>query len=76
MSKESRIFDIEEGLIEFGCHIVRTEKSLAKKKAGNHFTGQLIRGGKSPDLNFCEKRKKGKKSRTTELHNSKFLVRY
>ncbi|OGW17509.1 MAG: hypothetical protein A3G93_07945 [Nitrospinae bacterium RIFCSPLOWO2_12_FULL_45_22] len=62
MSKENKIFDIEERLIDFAVRIIRTAESLPKTKVGNHIAGQLIRCGTSPA--------------PKKLHNSKFLVRY
>jgi len=64
MSKDKRIFDLEERFIDFAVRIIRTAESLPKTRAGNHIAGQLIRCGTSPDPNYGE------------AHNSKFLVRY
>jgi four helix bundle protein len=54
MSKESRIFDLEERLIDFAVRIIRTAESLPKTKVGNHIAGQLIRCGTSPAPNYGE----------------------
>jgi len=35
MSKESRIFDLEEHLIDFAIRIIRIAESLPKTKVGN-----------------------------------------
>jgi len=35
MSKESRIFDLEERLIDFAIRIIRIAESLPKTKVGN-----------------------------------------
>ena len=45
MSKDKRIFDLEERLIDFAVRIIRTAESLPKTRAGNHIAGQLIRCG-------------------------------
>ena len=54
MSKENKIFDIEERLIDFAVRIIRTAESLPKTKVGNHIAGQLIRWGTSPAPNYGE----------------------
>ena len=43
MSKDKRIFDLEERLVDFAVRIIRTAESLPKTRAGNHIAGQLIR---------------------------------
>jgi len=53
MSKDKK-FDIEERLIDFAVHIIRTAESLSKTKAGNHIAGQLTRCGTSPAPNYGE----------------------
>ncbi len=40
--KESRIFDIEEHLIDFALRIIRVGESLPKTKIGNHLAEQPI----------------------------------
>ncbi|MCR4320834.1 MAG: hypothetical protein NUV74_10935 [Candidatus Brocadiaceae bacterium] len=47
MSKDNRIFDLEERLIDFAVRIICTAESLPKTRAGNHIAGQLIRCGPS-----------------------------
>lgn len=42
MSKDNKIFDLEERLINFAVGIIRTSESLPKTRAGNHIAGQLI----------------------------------
>ena len=54
MSKENKIFDIEERLIDFAVRIIRTAESLPKTKVGNHIAGQLIRCGTLPAPNYGE----------------------
>jgi four helix bundle protein len=54
MSKEGRIFDLEERLIDFAVRIIRIAESLPKTKAGKHIAGQLIRCGTSPAPNYGE----------------------
>ena len=54
MSKESRIFDLEERLIDFAVRVILLAESLPKTKVGNHIAGQLIRCGTSPAPNYGE----------------------
>ena len=54
MSKASKIFDLEDRLIDFAVRIIRTAESLPKTKVGNHISGQLIRCGTSPAPNYGE----------------------
>ena len=54
MSKESRIFDLEDRLIDFAVRIIRLAESLPKTKVGNHVAWQLIRCGTSPAPNYGE----------------------
>ena len=54
MSKNKRIFDLEERLIDFAVRIIRTAESLPKTRTGNHIAGQLIRCGTSPAPNYGE----------------------
>ena len=54
MSKENRIFDLEERLIDFAVRIIRIAESLPQTKVGIHIAGQLIRCGTSPAPNYGE----------------------
>ena len=36
MSKENRVFDLEDRLIDFAVRIIRLAESLPKNKVGNH----------------------------------------
>ncbi|MCR4320461.1 MAG: hypothetical protein NUV74_09045 [Candidatus Brocadiaceae bacterium] len=48
MSKDKRIFDLEERLVDFAVRIIRTAESLPKTRAGNHIAWQLIRAVRHP----------------------------
>ena len=47
-------FDLEERLINFSVLIIEITNEMPKNKAGNHLSGQLIRSGTSPALNYGE----------------------
>lgn len=47
-------FDLDERLIDFASEIIDIAEALPKTYAGNHLSGQLIRSGTSPALNYGE----------------------
>ena len=69
MSKQNRIFDLEERLIDFAVRIIRTVESLPQTKVGNHVAGQLIRCGTSPAPNYGEAQ--SAESRADFIHKMK-----
>ena len=73
MSKENKIFDIEERLIDFAVRIIRTVESLPKTKVGNHIAGQLIRCGTSPAPNYGEAQ--SAESRSDFIHKMKVSLK-
>lgn len=48
--------DLEERLIKFSELIIKILEDIPSNKAGNHFSGQLVRSGTSPALNYGEAR--------------------
>ena len=73
MSKDKRIFDLEERLIDFAVRIIRTAESLQKTRAGNHIAGQLIRCGTSPSPNYGEAQ--SAESRSDFIHKMKVCLK-
>ena len=73
MSKESRIFDLEERLIDFAVRIIRTREFLPKIRVGNHIAGQLIRCGTSPAPNYGEAQ--SAESRADFIHKMKVCLK-
>ena len=73
MSKDERIFDLEERLIDFAVRIIRTAESLPKTRTGNHIAGQLIRCGTSPAPNYGEAQ--GAESRSDFIHKMKISLK-
>jgi len=47
-------FELEERLIDFFVMIIKITETMSKTRAGNHLSGQLIRSGTSPALNYGE----------------------
>jgi len=73
MSKENRIFDLEERLIDFAVRIIRTAESLPKTKVGKHIAGQLVRCGTSPAANYGEAQ--SAESRSDFIHKIKVCLK-
>jgi four helix bundle protein len=73
MSKDERIFDLEERLIDFAVRIIRIAESLPKTKIGNHIAGQLIRCGTSPAPNYGEAQ--SAESRSDFIHKMKIYLK-
>lgn len=46
--------DLEERLIQFGILIIRTSEGMPRTPAGIHLSGQMLRSGTSPALNYAE----------------------
>lgn len=46
--------DLEERLILFGILIIRTSEGMPRTPAGIHLSGQMLRSGTSPALNYAE----------------------
>ena len=47
-------FDLHERLIDFAVEIITITDNLKTTKAGNHLSGQIVRSGTSPSLNYSE----------------------
>jgi four helix bundle protein len=73
MSKDIRIFDLEDRLIDFAVRIIRIAESLPKTKIGNHIAGQLIRCGTSPAPNYGEAQ--SAESRSDFIHKIKICLK-
>ena len=73
MSKESRIFDLEERLTHFAVRIIRTGECLPKTKVGNHIAEQLIRCGSLPPPNYGEGQ--SAESRSDFIHKMKVFLK-
>ncbi|MBW2434407.1 MAG: four helix bundle protein [Deltaproteobacteria bacterium] len=73
MSKDKKIFDLEERLIDFAVRMLRIAESLPKSKVGNHISGQLIRCGTSPAPNYGEAQ--SAESRSDFIHKMKIYLK-
>ena len=73
MSKENRVFDLEDRLIDFAVRVIRLAESLPKNKVGDHIAGQLIRCGTSPAPNYGEAQ--SAESRSDFVHKMKVCLK-
>jgi four helix bundle protein len=73
MSKDKKIYDLDERLIDFAVRIIRIAESLPKTKVGNHIAGQLIRCGTSPVPNYGEAQ--SAESRSDFIHKMKICLK-
>ena len=51
---DQRKFDLEERLINFAVLIIEISESLYHTAAGSHISGQIVRSGTSPALQYGE----------------------
>ena len=47
-------FDLEDRLIDFSVQVIDVSEKLPNTKAANHISGQMVRSGTSPALNYGE----------------------
>ncbi|MES2003658.1 MAG: four helix bundle protein [Bacteroidota bacterium] len=68
-----RKFDLENRLIDFGVLSIKTAELLPKSFAGNHLSGQLVRSGTSPALQYGEA--VSAESRNDFIHKMKIALK-
>ncbi|MBL4716425.1 MAG: four helix bundle protein [Bacteroidia bacterium] len=66
-------FDLDERLIDFAVLIIKITDVMPKSRAGNHLSGQLIRSGSSPALNYGEAQ--SGESRKDFIHKMKVALK-
>jgi four helix bundle protein len=49
-----KVFDLHERLIDFAVTIINITDNINTTKARNHLSGQIVRSGTSPSLNYSE----------------------
>jgi len=69
MNKE----ELEERLINFSVLIIEITNEMPDKKAANHLSGQIIRSGTSPALNYGEAQ--SAESRKDFIHKIKIVLK-
>jgi four helix bundle protein len=68
-----RKYDLEERLIDFASEIIIFTDTMVNSKAGNHMSGQLLRSGTSPALNYGEAQ--SGESRRDFIHKLKVILK-
>lgn len=71
--EEKRKYDLEERLVEFAVRIIEITGDISNTKAGNHISGQIIRSGTSPALQYGEAQ--SAESRNDFIHKLKILLK-
>jgi len=66
-------FDLEESLVDFAARCIKVAESLPRSFAGQHLSGQLIRSGTSPALNYGEAQ--GAESRKDFVHKMRVCLK-
>jgi len=66
-------YDLEERLIDFAVLSIEISKLLPKTVTGCHLSGQLVRSGTSPALNYGEAQ--SAESRKDFLHKIKIILK-
>ena len=51
---KTRVYDLEDRLLEFSVQVIEVSEALPKTRAGNHIAGQFLRSGTSPYGNHGE----------------------
>ena len=49
-----KIFDLEDGLVDFSCRVIEVVEALPNARAGNYVAAQLIRCDLAPALMYGE----------------------
>jgi four helix bundle protein len=72
-SQNKRKFDLEERLIDFSIQIIAISENLHNTPAGRHISGQIVRSGTSPALQYGEAQ--SAESRSDFIHKLKVLLK-
>jgi four helix bundle protein len=66
-------YNLEERLIDFAVLIIQIAESMPKTRAGNLLSGQLVKSGTSPALNYGEAQ--SGESRRDFIHKIKVVLK-
>ncbi len=66
-------YDLHERLIDFAVMIIEITDQLKSSKAGNHLSGQIVRSGTSPSLNYSEAQ--SAESRNDFIHKMSIVLK-
>lgn len=70
---ESKKYDLEDRLVSFAIVVMEVCENLYNTRAGNHISGQLIRCGSAPALNYAEAQ--SAESRADFIHKMKISLK-
>lgn len=70
---EKRTFDLEERLIDFAICIIEISENMHITPAGKHISGQVVRSGTAPALNYGEAQ--SAESRNDFIHKVKIILK-
>lgn len=74
MELNKKKYDLEDRLIDFGVQIINVSETVDKKRgAGRYLSGQLLRSGTSPALNYGEAQ--AAESRKDFIHKMKVILK-
>lgn len=68
-----KTYDLHERLIDFAVTIINITDNLKTTKAGNHLSGQIVRSGTSPSLNYSEAQ--SAESRNDFIHKMSLVLK-
>ncbi len=66
-------FDLHERLIDFAVQIISITDNIKTSKAGNHLSGQIVRSGTAPSLNYSEAQ--SAESRNDFIHKMSLVLK-
>ena len=66
-------YDLHERLIDFTVMIIEITDNLKNSKAANHLSGQVVRSGTSPSLNYSEAQ--SAESRNDFIHKMSIVLK-
>ncbi len=66
-------YDLHERLIDFAVMIINITDNLISSKAANHLSGQIVRSGTSPSLNYSEAQ--SAESRNDFIHKMSIVLK-
>ena len=69
----SKKYNLEERLIDYSVLITEIVETMPNTRAGSHYSGQLIRSGTSPALNYAEAQ--SGESRKDFVHKLKIVLK-
>ncbi|TAE37836.1 MAG: four helix bundle protein [Runella slithyformis] len=70
---EGKKYDLEDRLVSFAITVMEVCENLHNTRAGNHISGQLIRCGSAPALNYAEAQ--SAESRADFIHKMKISLK-